>query len=62
MKSASKKGCFVVLSRSVEGRILIKNLSDTFVADPAESFTPGMVVRGRYVFDPDAQIIVDLEV
>ncbi|BBM98348.1 rRNA biogenesis protein RRP5 [Marchantia polymorpha subsp. ruderalis] len=49
VKSASKKGCFVVLSRSVEGRILIKNLSDTFVADPAESFTPGMVVRGRII-------------
>ncbi|KAG6542156.1 hypothetical protein Mapa_016388 [Marchantia paleacea] len=49
VKSASKKGCFVVLSRSVEGRILIKNLSDTFVADPAESFTQGMVVRGRII-------------
>lgn len=49
MKSASQKGCIVVLSRSVEGRILIKDLSDTFVIDPVESFPPGKVVRGRYV-------------
>ncbi|KAL3684900.1 hypothetical protein R1sor_002922 [Riccia sorocarpa] len=47
VKSASSKGCFVVLSRSVEGRILIKDLADTFLQDPAESFPPGKLVTGR---------------
>ncbi|KAL2653093.1 hypothetical protein R1flu_021221 [Riccia fluitans] len=47
VKSSSSKGCFVVLSRSVEGRILIKDLADTFVVDPAETFPPGKVVTGR---------------
>ncbi|CAM6099604.1 unnamed protein product [Calypogeia fissa] len=47
VKSVSKKGCFVTLSRTVDARILLSDLSDTFVADPFQSFPPGKVVKGR---------------
>lgn len=45
--STTKKGCFLRLSRFVEGRVLLKNLSDGFIHDPIAMFPPGRLVVGR---------------
>lgn len=37
------------LSPGVDARVLLSNLSDAFVADPAKSFPPGKLVRGTIV-------------
>ena len=37
----SKAGCFVRLSPTVTGRVMLKNLSDGFVTDPQEMFPVG---------------------
>lgn len=43
----TKKGCFVRLSRTIEGRILLKELSDSFVPNPMAMFPPGRLVVGK---------------
>jgi rRNA biogenesis protein RRP5 len=43
--NTSSKGCFVRLSRFLTGRILVKDLSDDFVKDPAAAFPVGKLVR-----------------
>eukprot|EP00986_Skeletonema_menzelii_P013262 scaffold7611_cov145-Skeletonema_menzelii.AAC.2 len=45
--STTKKGCFVRLSRSVEGRVILKELSDDFVPNPSAMFPPGRLVVGK---------------
>ena len=40
----SKAGCFVRLSPTVTGRVMLKNLSDGFVTDPQEMFPVGKLV------------------
>jgi len=45
--STTKKGCFVRLSRSVEGRVILKELSDDFVPNPCAMFPPGRLVVGK---------------
>jgi ribosomal protein S1 len=47
VKSATSKGCFVTLAPHVDARILVSNLSDTFVQDISEKFPPGKLVTGR---------------
>lgn len=47
VKSASSKGCFVTLAPNLDARVLISNLSNTYVKEPAESFPPGKLVTGR---------------
>ncbi|EFJ18801.1 hypothetical protein SELMODRAFT_419585 [Selaginella moellendorffii] len=47
VKNVTEKGCFVVLSPSLEARIQLKNLSNSFVQNPAEMFPPGKVISGR---------------
>eukprot|EP01018_Ginkgo_biloba_P021204 Gb_10495 [translate_table: standard] len=49
VKSVSSKGCFVMLSRHIDARVLISNLSDTYIEDPQEKFPVGKLVKGRYV-------------
>ena len=49
VKSTSKKGCFVSLSRRVDAMCKLSNLADGFVADPAGEFPPGKLVEGRIV-------------
>lgn len=46
VKATSKKGCFVTLGAGVDARVLLSNLSDTFVADPAKAFPPVRWRRG----------------
>jgi rRNA biogenesis protein RRP5 len=43
----NKKGCFVRLSRNVEGRVTLKELCDGFLPDPKASFPSGRLVVGR---------------
>ena len=43
----NKKGCFLRLSRFVEGRVILKELSDSFLPDPASMFPPGRLVVGK---------------
>lgn len=45
--STAKVGCFVRLSRSVEGRVILKELSDEFIPRPDEMFPPGRLVVGK---------------
>ncbi|KAF0686374.1 Aste57867_21818 [Aphanomyces stellatus] len=40
-------GCFVRLSRSQTARVLLRDLSDDFIKDPAAVFPPGTLVAGR---------------
>ncbi|EFJ05128.1 hypothetical protein SELMODRAFT_431822 [Selaginella moellendorffii] len=47
VKNVTEKGCFVVLAPSLEARIQLKNLSNSFVQNPAEMFPPGKVILGR---------------
>ena len=44
--NTNKKGCFLRLSRFVEGRVILKQLSDSFLPDPASMFPPGRLVVG----------------
>ena len=41
------KGCFLRISRQVEARVILKELSVGFVADPATTFPPGRLVLGK---------------
>ena len=43
----NKKGCFVRLSRQVEGRVILKELCDGFLHDPVASFPMGRLVVGK---------------
>jgi len=49
VKSCSAKGCFVVLGPGgLDAHIKLKNLSPTFLPDPAAIFFAGKAVQGRY--------------
>jgi len=41
----NKKGCWVRLSSKTKGRIMIKELSDSFVPDPITAFPQGRLVE-----------------
>lgn len=45
--TTTKHGCFVRLSRSVEGRIILKELSDDFIPNPPVMFPPGRLIVGK---------------
>jgi len=45
--NTNKKGCFLRLSRRVEGRVILKQLADGFLRDPIASFPMGRLVMGR---------------
>lgn len=47
MKNVNPKGCFIILSRMVEARIILSNLSDEYVENPQKDFSVGMLVQGR---------------
>ncbi|PWA39554.1 RNA binding protein [Artemisia annua] len=47
VKNVTPKGCFVMLSRKLDAKILISNLSDDFVSKPEEEFPIGKLVNGR---------------
>jgi len=45
--STTRKGCFLRLSRFTEGRVILKELSDSFLPDPMSMFPPGRLVIGK---------------
>ncbi|XP_057768681.1 rRNA biogenesis protein RRP5 isoform X2 [Salvia miltiorrhiza] len=47
VKNVSQKGCFIMLSRNIDARILISNLSDNFVENPEKDFSVGELVTGK---------------
>nr|XP_043631998.1 rRNA biogenesis protein RRP5 isoform X2 [Erigeron canadensis] len=47
VKNVTPKGCFIMLSRMLDAKILISNLSDDFVLKPEEEFPIGKLVTGR---------------
>ncbi|TKW31046.1 hypothetical protein SEVIR_2G079200v4 [Setaria viridis] len=47
VKNVNPKGCFIMLSRMVEARITLSNLSDEYVENPQKDFPVGMLVHGR---------------
>eukprot|EP00890_Picochlorum_soloecismus_P005949 jgi/Picsp_1/6355/NSC_03704-R1_protein rrp5 homolog len=49
VKSAGKVGVFVTLSRNVDARIKLRQLSDNFVEDPCSTFPPGTLVSGTVI-------------
>ncbi|XP_073149006.1 rRNA biogenesis protein RRP5-like isoform X2 [Henckelia pumila] len=47
VKNISAKGCFVMLSRKIDAKILLSNLSVNFVDNPEKDFPVGKLVSGR---------------
>ncbi|KAG9456393.1 hypothetical protein H6P81_000901 [Aristolochia fimbriata] len=47
VKSVMPVGCFIVLSRKIEARILLCNLSDGFIENPENEFPARKLVKGK---------------
>ncbi|XP_021893902.1 rRNA biogenesis protein RRP5 isoform X2 [Carica papaya] len=47
VKNVMSKGCFIMLSRKVDAKVLLSNLSDGFVDSPEKEFPIGKLVTGR---------------
>ncbi|KAL1204733.1 rRNA biogenesis protein RRP5 [Cardamine amara subsp. amara] len=47
VKNTMSKGCFILLSRTLEAKVLLSNLCDTFVKEPEKEFPVGKLVTGR---------------
>ncbi|CAN0879206.1 rRNA biogenesis protein RRP5 [Linum grandiflorum] len=47
VKSITAKGCFILLSRKLEAKILVSNLSDGYIEKPETEFPVGKLVVGR---------------
>ncbi|KAG7581622.1 S1 domain [Arabidopsis suecica] len=47
VKNTMSKGCFIILSRTVEAKVKLSNLCDTFVKEPEKEFPVGKLVTGR---------------
>ncbi|KAL4342371.1 hypothetical protein GQ457_08G016920 [Hibiscus cannabinus] len=47
VKNVIPKGCFIMLSRKLDAKILMSNLSDGYVDDPEKEFPIGKLVSGR---------------
>ncbi|XP_062112321.1 rRNA biogenesis protein RRP5 isoform X2 [Humulus lupulus] len=47
VKNVTSKGCFIFLSRKLDAKILLSNLSDGFVDDPVKEFPVGKLVTGK---------------
>lgn len=47
VKNITPKGCFVLLSRKLDAKILVSNLSDGYVDNLEKEFPVGKLVEGR---------------
>jgi len=47
VKHTDKKGCFVRISSKLNGRIILKELSEEFIPNPSGSFPPGRLVTAK---------------
>ncbi|KAL8150493.1 hypothetical protein V2J09_020301 [Rumex salicifolius] len=56
VKSVTSKGCFIMLSRNVDAKVLLSNLSNGFVKDPQKEFPIGKLVSGKVLtVDPSTK-------
>ncbi|XP_020233818.1 rRNA biogenesis protein RRP5 [Cajanus cajan] len=49
IKNVTPKGCFIMLSRKIDAKILLSNLSDQYVEVPEKEFPIGRLVIGRVI-------------
>ncbi|MED6145261.1 hypothetical protein PIB30_023503 [Stylosanthes scabra] len=49
VKNVTPKGCFISLSRKIDAKILLCNLSNEFVKEPEKEFPVGKLVVGRVI-------------
>ncbi|KAK7392757.1 hypothetical protein VNO78_21204 [Psophocarpus tetragonolobus] len=49
IKNVTPKGCFISLSRKIDAKILLSNLSDQYVQVPEKEFPIGKLVIGRVI-------------
>uniref|UniRef100_A0A2P2MJP8 S1 motif domain-containing protein n=1 Tax=Rhizophora mucronata TaxID=61149 RepID=A0A2P2MJP8_RHIMU len=47
VKNVTAKGCFILLSRKLDAKILLSNLSDGYIDDPEKEFPIGKLVVGK---------------
>ncbi|KDP21906.1 hypothetical protein JCGZ_03044 [Jatropha curcas] len=47
VKNVTTKGCFIMLSRKIDAKILLSNLSDEYIENPEKEFPIGKLVIGR---------------
>lgn len=50
VKNVTPKGCFIMISRKFDAKILLSNLSDGYIENPEREFPIGKLVTGKYVF------------
>lgn len=49
VKNVTPKGCFIMLSRKLDAKILLSNLSDSYTENPEKEFPIGKLVIGKVV-------------
>lgn len=49
VKNVTSRGCFIMISRKVDAKILLSNLSEGFVENPEKEFPVGKLVTGRVI-------------
>ncbi|KAF5193438.1 rRNA biogenesis protein RRP5, partial [Thalictrum thalictroides] len=47
VKNVMSKGCFIMLSRKVDAKVLLSNLANSFVENPDKEFPIGKLVQGK---------------
>lgn len=47
VKNITSKGCFIMLSRKIDAKILLSNLSDGYIEKPENEFPVGKLVNGK---------------
>ncbi|KAG8646904.1 rRNA biogenesis protein RRP5 isoform X3 [Manihot esculenta] len=47
VKNVTSKGCFIMLSRKIDAKILLSNLSNEYIDNPEKEFPIGRLVVGR---------------
>lgn len=47
VKSITKNGCFISLSKVMDARILLCNLSDDFIDNPEKEFPVGKLLHAK---------------
>ena len=60
VKSSGKIGVFVTLSRNIDARIKLRQLSDSFVEDPSSAFPPGTLISGTVLSVANGKIDMTL--
>ena len=59
--STTKSGCFVRISRSITARVMLKDLADTYVADPSLEFPTSKLVAGKVISVKNEAVTLSLK-